>query len=89
MRILDRRNERAWEALYAPHNENFGMESLLGRTSEREVALRRPLCEQLAALNLGLPMTIRCDELPLLWPPKRAANRGKYELMRDGVQLSF
>ncbi len=39
----------------------------------------------------GPPMTIRmrCDELPLLWPPKRAANRGKYELMRDGVQLSF
>ncbi len=43
-----------WESVYAHHAEDFGPGSLLGRASDREVVLERPLREALAALNPGL-----------------------------------
>ena len=42
-----------WESVYAYNNEDFGPESLLGRTSEREVVLTRALRGKLAELNPG------------------------------------
>ena len=44
-----------WESVYAYNNEDFGPDSLLGRASDREVVLTRPLREKLVELNLGLP----------------------------------
>ena len=44
-----------WESVYAHNHEDFGSDSLLGRTSDREVVLTRPLREKLTALNPGLP----------------------------------
>jgi type I restriction enzyme R subunit len=44
-----------WESVYAYNNEDFGPDSLLGRASDREVVLTRPLREKLVSLNPGLP----------------------------------
>ena len=53
-----------WQAVYAHNAEAFGPDSLLGRASDREVVLRRPLRDKLVALNPGLPdaapTTTRC-----------------------------
>ena len=38
-----------WDSIYAYNNEDFGPTSLLGRTSDREVVLTRPLREKLMA----------------------------------------
>lgn len=43
-----------WKSYYAYNNEDFGPDSLLGRTSRREVVLTRPLREKLMALNPDL-----------------------------------
>jgi len=40
-----------WESVYAYNNEDFGPDSLLGRTSDREVVLTRILREKLVELN--------------------------------------
>ncbi len=40
-----------WESVYAYNNEDFGPDSLLGRTSDQEVVLTRPLRQKLAELN--------------------------------------
>lgn len=44
-----------WKSVYAHNREDFGPDSLLGRNSDREVVLTRPLRAALAALNPGLP----------------------------------
>lgn len=44
-----------WQSVYAYNNEDFGPNSLLGRASDREVELTRPLRRKLAELNPGLP----------------------------------
>ena len=44
-----------WESVYAHNREDFGPGGLLGRASDREVVLTRPLRAALAALNPDLP----------------------------------
>ena len=83
-----------WESVYAYNNEDFGPDSLLGRASDREVVLTRPLREKLVELNPGLPEAAYDDALRQLTASVAsqtlvAANREKYTLMRDGVQVSF
>lgn len=83
-----------WESVYAYNNEDFGPESLLGRASDREVVLTRYLRAKLEELNPGLPeaayedavrqgVTIAATQALL------ATNREKYDLLRDGVQVTF
>jgi len=86
--------ELGWESVYAYNNEDFGPDSLLGRGSDREVVLRRYLGKKLVELNPGLPedsydeavrrITAVTGTQTLL-----ATNREKYELVRDGVQVTF
>ena len=83
-----------WESVYAHNNEDFGPDSLLGRSSDREVVLERPLRQKLAELNPGLPQAAYDDAVRQLTASVAsqtlvAANREKYALMRDGVQVSF
>ena len=83
-----------WESVYAYNNEDFGPDSLLGRASNREVVLTRPLREKLVELNPGLPEAACDDAVRQLTASVAsqtlvAANREKYGLMRDGVQVSF
>ena len=82
-----------WESVYAYNHEDFGPDSLLGRTSEREVVLTRPLRERLAALNPGLPPEAYDDAVRRITATAAsqtivAANREKYDLLRDGVQVT-
>ena len=50
-----------WDSIYAFNDEDFGPESLLGRTNDREVVLTRPLRAKLTELNPGLPDTAYDD----------------------------
>ena len=83
-----------WESVYAHNHEDFGPDSLLGRASDREVVLTRPLNAQLEALNPGLPDTAYDDAVRQITAADAsqgiaAANRDKYALMRDGVRVAF
>lgn len=83
-----------WQSVYAYNNEDFGPESLLGRASDREVVLTRPLREKLMALNPGLPDrayddAVRQITATVASQTLTATNREKYAQMRDGVQVTF
>ena len=83
-----------WRSVYAYNNEDFGPDSLLGRTSDREVVLTRILRTKLADLNHGLPDgayddAIRQITAIMASQTMAATNRDKYALLRDGVQVTF
>ena len=79
-----------WESVYAHNHEDFGPDSLLGRTSEREVVLTRPLRERLAALKPeAYDDAVRRITATVASQTIVAANREKYDLLRDGVQVTY
>jgi len=83
-----------WESVYAYNNEDFGPDSLLGRTSDREVVLTRPLRAKLVELNPGLPEEAYDDAVRQIVATVTTqslveTNREKYDLIRDGVQVTF
>ena len=83
-----------WESVYAYNREDFGPESLLGRASDRDVVLERPLRAKLAELNPGLPDVVYDDAVRQITAVSASqtpvsANREKYALMRDGVRVTF
>ena len=82
-----------WASVYAYNHEDFGPDSLLGRASDRDVVLERPLRERLTALNPGLPGAAYDDAVRQIVAVAAsqtlvAANRDKYDLVRDGVQVT-
>ena len=83
-----------WKSVYAHKGEDLGPESLLGRDSEREVVLKRPLRRKLTELNPGLPAAA-CDAAvrrltaTVAGQSLVAANREKYDLVRDGMTVTF
>lgn len=86
--------ELGWEAIYAYNNEDFGPDSLLGRKSDREVVLTRTLLAKIEELNPGLPVTAYDDAVSEIVTVSTAqtmaaSNREKYELIKDGVQVTF
>ena len=87
-------HELGWESVYAYNTEDFGPNSLLGRSSDREVVLVRTLREQLQGLNPGLPDDAYDDAVRQLTAAAAsktlvAANRENYDLIRDGVTVTF
>ena len=87
-------HQLGWESVYAHNHEDFGAQSLLGRTSEREVVLTRPLRESLAALNPGLPEAAYDDAVRQVTATTASqtivgANRAQYDLIRDSVQVTY
>ena len=83
-----------WDSVYAYNNENFGPDSLLGRASDREVVLTRFLREKLVALNPGLPEAayhdaVRQISATVTSQTLAVTNHEKYELLRDGVQVTY
>ncbi len=83
-----------WESVYAYNNEDFGPDGLLGRTSHREVVLARTLREKLVELNPDLPDAAYDDAVRQITVTDASqdivtANREKYALIRDGVQVAF
>ena len=83
-----------WESVYAYNNEDFGPDSLLGRESDREVVLTRTLRAKIEELNPGLPAAAYEDAVRQIVAVSAAqtlaaTNREKYELIKDGVQVTF
>jgi len=86
--------ELGWESVYAYNNEDFGPNSLLGRESDREVVLTRTLRAKIEELNSGLPAKAYDDAVRQIVTVSAsqtmaATNREKYELIKDGVQVTF
>lgn len=86
--------ELGWESVYAYNNEDFGPDSLLGRTSQREVVLTRYLRVKLVELNENLPEEAYDDAVRQIVEYSStqtllAINRDKYGLIKDGVQVAF
>ena len=96
----------SWESMYAYNNEIF-IKNLhpgplpegegkvcLGRSSDQEVVLVRPLRDKLVELNPGLPNeaydeAVRQITATVASQTLLATNREKYELIKDGVQVRF
>lgn len=83
----------AWKLIYAYNNEDFGPGSSLGRASDREVVLVRPLREKLVVLNPNLPDAAYDDTVRQITvsitSQTLVTNRENYTQMRDGLQVSF
>ena len=83
-----------WESIYAYNTEDFGPNSLLGRASDREVVLTRYLSAALRSLNPGLPDATYDDAVRQITATAASqtlvvANREQYDLLRDGVPVTF
>ena len=83
-----------WESIYAYNVEDFGPNSLLGRASDREVVLTRYLYAALRSLNPDLPDAAYDDAMQQITATAAsqtliAANREQYDLLRDGVPVTF
>jgi len=83
-----------WKSVYAYNNEDFGPNSLLGRGSDRDVVLTRPLRAKLAEFYPDLPQEAYDDAVRQIvtiaaTQSLLATNREKYDLIRDGVQVTF
>ncbi len=88
------RDVLGWRSEYAYNTEALGPEGSLGRASEKDVVLTRILGEKLMALNPGLPLVAYQDALRQIveigaGQSGMAANRDKYRLLRDGVNVEF
>ena len=87
-------NQLDWDSVYAYNNEDFGPDSLLGRSSDQEVVITRILRAKLIQLNPDLPDAAYDDAVRQITATVAsqtivATNREKYGLMRDGVQVTF
>lgn len=86
--------ELGWTVKTAWKKETFGAEGLLGRENKSEVILRRYLLDALQKLNKGLPETAYQQAVEII-EQKNAdktlgrINKEKYNLLKDGVQVSF
>lgn len=83
-----------WDSVYAYNYEDFGPDSLLGRASDREVVLTRHLRAKLVELNPGLPEKAYDDAVRQIVTTTATqslitTNREKYDIIRDGVQVTF
>jgi type I restriction enzyme R subunit len=87
-------NQLGWENIFAYNNEDFGPDSLLGRSHDNEVILTRYLREALVNLNPNLPETAYDDATRILSEYSTTQsllqiNREKYDLIKDGIQVTF
>ncbi|OPC06382.1 deoxyribonuclease HsdR [Elizabethkingia ursingii] len=86
--------ELGWEVITAWKNESFGTEGLLGRENKGEVILERYLLEALQQLNPNLPelaYTRALEKIVQKEADKIIAqqNKAKYQLLKNGVEVSF
>ncbi|MBW6486727.1 MAG: type I restriction endonuclease subunit R [Syntrophobacterales bacterium] len=86
--------ELKWDSVFAYDSEDFGPESLLGRSSDREVILRRDVASALRRLNPGLPVEAYEEALAQvasydLTKTLVQMNEDKYRLLRDGVPVKY
>lgn len=83
-----------WQVVTAWHNESFGEDGLLGRDNKSEVILNRYLLQALETLNPDLPKAAydnAIDQINQKVADKTLGqiNKEKYELLKNGVPVSF
>jgi type I restriction enzyme R subunit len=83
-----------WEVKTAWKKESFGPDGLLGRDNKSEVILKRYLLQALKDLNEGLPdmayqQAIEAIEQKQADKTLGRINKEKYELLKDGVPVSY
>jgi type I restriction enzyme R subunit len=83
-----------WQVVTAWHNESFGEDGLLGRDNKSEVILNRYLLQALETLNPDLPKVAydnAIDQINQKVADKTLGqiNKEKYELLKNGVPVSF
>lgn len=83
-----------WEVQYAWTKETFGPSGLLGRENKSEVILKKYLRQALEKYNPGLPETayheaIATVEQKVADKTLARINQEKYQLLKDGVSVSF
>lgn len=88
------RDQLGWESVYAWHEETFGANGTLGRTSEREVVLVRDLRAALARLNPALPEEAITQAVQSLtrYDFSRSLlqhNQAFYKMLREGVPVQY
>jgi type I restriction enzyme R subunit len=88
------RDRLGWDVVYAWNTETFGKNGTLGRDSDREVILTRYLYTKLTEFNPNLPETAYQDAIRQIVETSTAqtllaTNRDKYNLLKDGVQVTF
>jgi type I restriction enzyme, R subunit len=83
-----------WDSIYAYNAEGFGPEGTLGRKNDREVVLTRDLRAKLVEFNPSLPDSAYDEAVRQIVEEGvsqklAAANREKYELLLNGVLVSY
>lgn len=86
--------ELGWQVVTAWQNESFGEEGLLGRDNKTEVVLERSLQKALERYNPGLPDLAykrAIEKIVQKEAGKNLAqqNKSKYQLLKNGVEVSF
>lgn len=86
--------ELGWDSVFAYNTEDLGPESLLGRSSRKEVVLTRYLRQVLERFNPGLPASAyeqAVKEIVAVSSAQSlvATNKDKYELFKNGVQVHW
>ena len=92
--IADRMAAMGWDSVMAFNAEDYGPDSLLGRTDQTEVVLSRDLRAALERLNPGLSDDVYEQGLRQIVDSFGAqslmqTNREKYALIRDGVKVRY
>lgn len=87
-------NTLGWHSVFAQDEGGFGPDSLLGRTSDREVVLTREVLAALKRLNPGLPDVAYQEALAQviledITKTLVQMNEEKYRLLRDGVAVKY
>lgn len=90
----DTLEDMGWEVKTAWRNETFGENGLLGRDTKSEVVLVRYLLKALERLNPNLPQTAyeqAIEQITQKVADKTLGriNKEKYQILRDGVKVSF
>lgn len=86
--------ELGWQVVMAWQNETFGEEGLLGRDNKTEVVLERSLQKAFERYNPGLPDLAykrAIEKIVQKEAGKNLAqqNKSKYQLLKNGVEVSF
>lgn len=86
--------ELQWESKYAYNQEDFGPDSLLGRTNDQEVVLTRYLKDRIQAFNPDRPpeaydQAVRAVVEYSSALHMMAINLDKYKLLKDGVEVQY
>lgn len=87
-------NQLNWDTVLAYNKESFGEGSTLGRTSKKEVVLKRIFLEKIKEFNPGLPPKAYQDAYEKLTEESitkylAEINFEKYLLLRNGISVDF